>query len=1006
MSAKNILPSDHKIRQRFVAELERNFSVIAPAGVGKTDAIIKRVIAIATHARALEWLPKLVVVTYTNRAADEMQQRARNKILEQKVDLAVLGAFNRAFFGTIHSFCLHLLRRHGHHVGLPAQVELVEDEEALWLEFVRQLDDAGTTLPEATRQQLFRHVSMLEVIELARRIKPGLLNVPAVEPWPKLDFAPVLNCPPNNRSKGGVERGQQMLRQWIAALESDTEFLPLPAFEKGGAEFQARWREAFVPLRLWLGQHALAVANNVATRFRDYRVSRGQLTYDDQVALAAQLARHPDAGQEIHDEQYRVILDEAQDTDPLQFDVLLAVAAPVAGELPAGGHFSMVGDPQQSIYGDRANLAFYNDVRERLTAGKSCEGLEFDVTFRCDRAIVDAVNALAPAMLTGADGQVDFVPLEPRPEATAGQVARCIVTRPNNLAEDDPDRKLAWAEAEQLAAWLKRAGLEKLRAPDWSEVAILCPRKRWFGALRRALTGAGFSVQVQSHRDVNGDSPAYAWLTALLVVAAEPRNSFEIVGVLREAFGLSDQALADFCEGDGTQFQIERATEGRGAVPETLTLLARARATALALPLRDGVLELVEAARLRERLRTLEDGEGEALEAELHDLLVRTAVAEAEGLSLAGWAEKLRRGFLEVREGEAVRPGAIQIITCQKAKGLQWHAVVLPFFFREIRPGTREYPVVLDHDTGRPLAAFGKADLSEEAKDRLTLRTRQEMQRILYVALTRAKWTLVLADDSKLFAGGENSFAHHLAVVDGANREVWEKLPDKLTAEKMEAAKPVAAAVPAGFAPVTEVQVSRAVARARQFPVRVLPHKLAKRWTTEEPERRRDVDEEWPATAERSQAIRYGIWWHDLVKKIDWRGDPADWQKAFESGNAPAAYRQRAEKEWALFANSDLAKLLSESRLVVHAEMPVLWKREDGSCVEGFIDLAAFDPESKEWLIVDWKTDVVKPNEAGKLEEEYAGQLQAYVKALSGISGMSAAGSLYSTFTGKWIRIS
>src|SRR5438128_8587996 len=107
---------DQPSREQFARELDRNFSVTASAGSGKTRAITDRIVEIARDRRALDWLAKLVVVTYTNRAADEMQQRTRQKILESGLSLEVLEAFNRAFFGTIHSFCVKLLAMHGHHL--------------------------------------------------------------------------------------------------------------------------------------------------------------------------------------------------------------------------------------------------------------------------------------------------------------------------------------------------------------------------------------------------------------------------------------------------------------------------------------------------------------------------------------------------------------------------------------------------------------------------------------------------------------------------------------------------------------------------------------------------------------------------------------------------------------------------------------------------------------------------------------------------------------------------
>src|ERR1044071_9307659 len=80
-------PIDQADRRRFICELDRNFSVIAAAGSGKTRAITDRIGQVAMSARARELLPQLVVVAFTNRAADEMQQRARAEVLRAHVSL-------------------------------------------------------------------------------------------------------------------------------------------------------------------------------------------------------------------------------------------------------------------------------------------------------------------------------------------------------------------------------------------------------------------------------------------------------------------------------------------------------------------------------------------------------------------------------------------------------------------------------------------------------------------------------------------------------------------------------------------------------------------------------------------------------------------------------------------------------------------------------------------------------------------------------------------------------
>ena len=171
---------DGNARQCFACELNRNFSVVASAGSGKTRAITNRVVEIARSSLALEWLPQLVVVTYTNRAADEMQQRARQQILEDpklSKNPEVIDAFNRAFFGTIHSFCMKLLATHGHHLGLPQTLELITDDGDLWNQFVQQYVTVGRSLTEETRRLLLRHVQARQLMELAHNTEIDLIAI-------------------------------------------------------------------------------------------------------------------------------------------------------------------------------------------------------------------------------------------------------------------------------------------------------------------------------------------------------------------------------------------------------------------------------------------------------------------------------------------------------------------------------------------------------------------------------------------------------------------------------------------------------------------------------------------------------------------------------------------------------------------------------------------------------------------------------------------------------------
>jgi len=450
--------ADDATRQRFARELDRNFSVIASAGSGKTRAITDRIVEIAQdRQRAAEWLPQLVVVTYTNRAADEMQQRTRQRILEAGLPLETVEAFGRAFFGTIHGFCVKLLATHGHRLGLPARLELVTDDDDLWNEFVQQQTTIGRSLGEENRRALLRLMQARQLMDLARQQDHNFAAATARTPCPDCDFGKVEAAIETAQARN-VPKAKVQLREWLRRWRETDEFAPWPPCATTAREFNQRWRDAFRPLREWASACASCVAAEVQRDYRDFRLARGAITYRDQVALAAELLRLPDVAKRIREKNYRVILDEAQDTDPEQFFVLTEMTRPAAAagewletkaDHPRAGHFSMVGDFQQSIYRDPQDLAHYRKLHHALVASSAAEELKFSVTFRLDRAQLDFVNATFAKILNNSEGQVEFVELSPRPEILPGQVIRFDLGDDVDL--ELTERQRAQVEARRLA---------------------------------------------------------------------------------------------------------------------------------------------------------------------------------------------------------------------------------------------------------------------------------------------------------------------------------------------------------------------------------------------------------------------------------------------------------------------------------------------------------------------------------------------------------------------------
>jgi ATP-dependent exoDNAse (exonuclease V) beta subunit len=1008
------LPKDQPERDRFVTELDWNFSVIAAAGTGKTTAITERIAQIARQRP--EWLPRLVVVTFTNRASDEMQQRARQRIFEQNPSPNLLATFNRAFFGTIHSFCVKLLAAHGHHLGLPSRLDLIDDDAELWNDFVQRTDSIGDVLSSKNREALLRHVQLRDLMELGRSGKLPL----AIEQR-DFDCPSVINIDHVINYHGAgvrIEADQEALRKWKKEFDSDSDFLPIIRRTSGSATFGERWEKTFRGFNDWLSCCALNVAAEVQANYRRYRAEHGVVTFDDQIALALELTRNPAVISLIRSKDYIVILDEAQDTDPQQFEILLEITRRPDAQgrwienpkqrPPRPGRFCMVGDFQQSIYGDRADLQQYRRIHEALMNSGAGQQLKFSVTFRLDQKQIDFVNKCFREILNNADGQVGFIRLERRPEKLPGQVLRVDITR-GNLDPKARDWEKAKAGATQLASWIREVNLDKLRAGSWEQVAILCPRKKWFAPIADALRHEGIDSQVQSETDTKGDSPAHAWFTALLTIMTQPRCGFEIVGVLREIFGIADHELAIFCDGYGDRFQIEEVTGGSGLVPSSLDFLARIHAEIADKPLFAAVQRIVESTQLRARLQKLPPEDFDNLECELDVLLQSAASAEAEGQTLEQFTELLRANFTAEREAGATRPGAIQLITCQKAKGLEWDAVIVPFFSRQIYTRDDDFPrLFIDPQNRELIIAFSKGDLPARAKDALKKTRIQEMERLLYVGLTRARHTLALAVDGELFgqAPAESLTKWFRSDRGQSNEPDVTGLAIKASACSKTRAFQSDSALrekeSKEIAELPEPVLGIATSRAADFFREIHPSNFISEAADIERTGAawKEAEIEFRAQTLPSPATRYGVWWHEFAQKIPWRLPPEDWRAAFEKNVLTSPDPARSKREWNLL-NQHVSARRDFFGGNIFAEMPFFWRMDEGTCLEGIIDLVLFHPAEKKWFVLDWKTNRIERAEIGKLRADYRPQIAAYWKAVTELTKQQVGAGIYSTVTGE-----
>jgi ATP-dependent exoDNAse (exonuclease V) beta subunit len=761
---------DQAARDRFQQELERNFCVSAGAGVGKTTAIVRRLAELAR--REPDDLARLVVVTYTKSAAEELRVRARDLLLRAPGEGAsragLLPRFRQAFFGTIHSFCFKLVREYGAALGVAPDTDLLEaeQEDEVWARYCESpILDAVPLDPDALAE-VTRFLSFDELLRLARKIEPTqaerFLAENARERRPALDFSGSL-ADDGGRSAETTRAHQDMLRRFLEDFAEGAAFLRIPEYKGGGKAFLAAYQSEMFPFASWLNRQAARLAAAIALGYRDYRREQRLMTYADQIAWCRRLLENPVTLDALRARDWIVLLDEAQDTDATMFTILNEVTrAPGAplGEWPErstapgprDGRFCFVGDEQQSIFGTRANLAVYRKYVEAFDAGLGGERLEFSVTMRCPQRVIGVVNAVFFESGRLQQTHFAFRELHPRPDCVEG-AAWLLPIRP--LAEDKPAVAVAFGEeCRQVAAFLGAYGPAGLGVAKWSEVAILCPRKDWLRDATEIFIEAGLPCRLISHQRLQLELPERSWPAALLHVLLNPWDRFELIGALREIFAVSDVELAD-AQAEDPPFGF---WSQRGLSPRLASALGLLRALHELVPpagdftLAQYVDHVLDAVRVAARLEAI----GQRADA-IARLRLDALRAEVAGTPLRSWVAGIVRNLRRPAPQIAGVDDEILLLTSQKAKGGEWPVVIPLGLGRALLQRRPEYPSV-EESAGKITVHISKVTVDPDSAEARELARREELQRVLYVTLTRAKSLLVLPDSLRLYRKSTTSF--------------------------------------------------------------------------------------------------------------------------------------------------------------------------------------------------------------------------------------------------------
>ena len=722
--------------------------VIAGAGSGKTETMASRVVYLVANGFVKP--DQILGLTFTRKAAGELSARIRKRLRQlqvamEKAGLQVPFTTLDTSVTTYHSYAGRLLSEHAIRFGIDADAQPM-GEAALWM--------SANTLVSNWNDPDFIYEGALntaidDVMGLASLVLEHQVSLESI--------------------RAADEKTLAELAQFSGGLNDEVRAVARTA----------RQRIALLPL---------------VERFIETRRSEGELSFDDQMSLAADIAMKFSDVATIERGKYAVVLlDEYQDTSQSQVRLLSA--------LFGNGHpVTAVGDPCQSIYTWRGasagTIGSFKDHFPKAPGSKGREIYELLTTFRNDEAILELANEIS--LQVRSLGGLDVSALKARPGAGKGDLVVGLF-------------ETMEAEATAIAEYIQPHWNNPDRLVEGSKVpksfAVLVRKRSQIPAVQSALGKAGIECEVVGLSGLV-HVPEIADIVAMLSVIADPDAGASLMRLLTgphmalgaadiAALGAYSRSLAKESASDsrslvkkivaGNPDSAEADDQFLGSLIDALDDIAKADKSHFS---QIGYERLTEFAADLRRLRSRSAGAITDLIAEIErhlnlevEVLLRDGTRSGRrhidrfmdeaakfarnGASLNAFLQWLsiasrEEGGLKAGAAE-VNFDAVQILTIHSAKGAEWDLVAVPGLAQGTFPSDhkgdpdnwitneRHIPFALRGDGGQlPLFSWNGATSNADAgkavkkfKEECNRFKEQEEIRLGYVAMTRAKTHLI-----------------------------------------------------------------------------------------------------------------------------------------------------------------------------------------------------------------------------------------------------------------------
>jgi ATP-dependent helicase/nuclease subunit A len=828
---------DQSARNRIVSDLDVSLIVEAAAGTGKTTELVRRIVAVVASGKTT--LDRIVAVTFTEKAAGELKLRVREQIEERRRIAAdgaerarlngALEKLEEARISTIHSFCRDLLLERPVEAGIDPLFEVAPQDEAdamLRAAFDRWFEEAlrepGPGLrrilaransgheetptawlfnatvelaqwrdfPARWERPLFDRASELESLFAEMSAIGALADLGSPGDWLYESLAKIrlvgrealrletirgLDLDAREAALMKLLRGSQNYWNW-KGFGGDFGENPRSNVQLRRADFHRRLKGLSDKIGADLAPQLRDELQAVIDRFQELKRRAGKLDFMDLLLLARDMIRdYADVRIELQSRFTHIFVDEFQDTDPLQAEIILLLAADDPNEKdsrrvrPAKGKLFIVGDPKQSIYRfRRADVAMYQRVKQQLV--QSSTRLEhLTVSFRARPEIQSMVNSAIAPWMTESEIQAAYEPLNPaREDSPQPPIIALPVPRPyghfgriTNYAIDESLPKVVGA----FVRWLVRESGWKVTESN-KPADLLAIEPRHVCILFRRMTRFRTDVAREYARELEARHLPHVLVKGSSFQEREEietmRNALNAIercddelsvyATLRgPLFAFSDGELLAFKETIGTLHPFRHIDEANpdpaGKIGGALGVLRDLHRGRNLRPIADTIARLLESTRAHAGFAVWPTGE-QAL-ANISRLMDQARRFESRGgTSFRAFIDQLERDADAGTLGEAplVEEGTegVRLMTVHGAKGLEFPVVILAdITCNEIREEAQRY---IDPDRGLcalRIAGCAPQELLDHSEDELR-REREEATRLLYVAATRARDLLVV----------------------------------------------------------------------------------------------------------------------------------------------------------------------------------------------------------------------------------------------------------------------